>query len=106
MEETDWDSYGTGNYEKCAQCMVHSGYEATAVVDSVHHPMKAAVVALRGVRTEGEMAPEIPLDRPAPGRIRVLAPCRGRHGPARAVPPPAAQAGRGVGNRRLRPAGV
>ena len=66
MEETDWDSYGTGNYEKCAQCMVHSGYEATAVVDSVHHPMKAAVVALRGVRTEGEMAPEIPLDRQRP----------------------------------------
>ena len=66
MEETDWDSYGTGNYEKCAQCMVHSGYEATAVVDSVHHPLKAAVVALRGVRTEGEMAPEIPLDRQRP----------------------------------------
>ena len=28
MEETDWDSYGTGNYEKCADCMVHCGYEA------------------------------------------------------------------------------
>ena len=66
MEETDWDSYGTGNYEKCAQCMVHSGYEATAVVDSVHHPLKAAAAALRGVRTEGEMAPEIPLDRQRP----------------------------------------
>jgi hopanoid biosynthesis associated radical SAM protein HpnH len=67
MEETDWDSYGTGNYEKCADCMVHSGYEATSVVDSVRHPMKAAVASLRGVRTEGEMAPEIPLDgqRPA-----------------------------------------
>jgi hopanoid biosynthesis associated radical SAM protein HpnH len=66
MEETDWDSYGTGNYEKCAQCMVHSGYEATAVVDSVRHPLKAAVAALRGVRTEGEMAPEIPLERQRP----------------------------------------
>ena len=96
MEETDWDSYGTGNYEKCAQCMVHSGYEATAVVDSVHHPMKAAALALRGVRTEGEMAPEIPLDQPAPGRIRVLPPCRGGDGPARAVSPAAAQAGCGV----------
>ncbi|MGE5536656.1 MAG: adenosyl-hopene transferase HpnH, partial [Acidobacteriota bacterium] len=29
MEGTDWDSYGVGNYEKCAQCMVHSGFEAT-----------------------------------------------------------------------------
>ena len=67
MEGTDWDSYGTGNYEKCADCMVHSGYEATAVVDSVRHPLKAAVAALRGMRTEGEMAPEIPLEgqRPA-----------------------------------------
>ena len=66
MEETDWDAYGTGNYEKCADCMVHSGYEATAVMDSVKHPLKAAVVALRGVRTEGEMAPEIALDRQRP----------------------------------------
>ncbi|MGH7048921.1 MAG: adenosyl-hopene transferase HpnH, partial [Stellaceae bacterium] len=66
MEETNWDAYGTGNYEKCAQCMVHSGYEATAVVDSVRHPLKAAAVALRGVRTTGMMAPEIPLDRQRP----------------------------------------
>jgi hopanoid biosynthesis associated radical SAM protein HpnH len=66
MEETDWDAYGTGNYEKCADCMVHSGYEATAVLDSVRHPLKALGAALRGVRTEGEMAPEIPLDRQRP----------------------------------------
>jgi hopanoid biosynthesis associated radical SAM protein HpnH len=68
MEETDWDAYGTGNYEKCADCMVHSGYEATAVMDSVKHPLKAARVALRGFRTEGEMAPEIPLDRQRPAK--------------------------------------
>jgi hopanoid biosynthesis associated radical SAM protein HpnH len=66
MEDTDWDAYGTGNYEKCADCMVHSGYEATAVVDSVHHPVKAALAALRGVRTAGEMAPDIALDRQRP----------------------------------------
>ncbi|HEV7803434.1 MAG TPA: adenosyl-hopene transferase HpnH [Burkholderiales bacterium] len=67
MEETDWDRYGTGNYEKCADCMVHSGFEATAVQDAVRHPLKALTVALRGVRTEGEMAPELSLDgqRPA-----------------------------------------
>ena len=66
METTDWDSYGTGNYEKCADCMVHSGYEATAVVDAVRHPLKAARVALRGPRTSGPMAPEIPLDKQRP----------------------------------------
>src|SRR4051794_5200778 len=69
MEETDWDSYGTGNYEKCADCMVHSGYEATAVVDSVHHPLKAAIVGLRGPRNEGPMAPDVPLDRQRPARF-------------------------------------
>ena len=67
MEETDWDAYGTGNYEKCADCMVHSGYEATAVQDAVRHPLRALSVGLRGVRTEGAMAPEIRLmhQRPA-----------------------------------------
>jgi hopanoid biosynthesis associated radical SAM protein HpnH len=66
MEETDWDAYGTGNYEKCADCMVHSGYEATAVVDAVKHPLKALGVSLKGVATQGEWAPEIPLDRQRP----------------------------------------
>ena len=66
MDETDWDAYGTGNYEKCADCMVHSGYEATAVTDAVKKPWKALAVALRGVKTEGQMAPEIRLDRQRP----------------------------------------
>ncbi len=66
MEDTNWDAYGTGNYEKCANCMVHSGYEATAVKDAVAHPLKALAVSLRGLRTDGPMAPEIPLDRQRP----------------------------------------
>jgi len=66
METTDWDQYGTGNYEKCADCMVHSGYEATAVVDAVKSPFKVARVALRGPRTDGPMAPELPLDKQRP----------------------------------------
>jgi len=40
MDETDWDKYGTGNYEKCADCMVHSGFEATAVNDIMRHPLR------------------------------------------------------------------
>jgi hopanoid biosynthesis associated radical SAM protein HpnH len=66
MEDTDWDKYGTGNYEKCADCMVHSGFEASAVMDAVRKPWKAARVALAGVKTEGPMAPDIPLDRQRP----------------------------------------
>ncbi|HEY3779065.1 MAG TPA: adenosyl-hopene transferase HpnH [Rhizomicrobium sp.] len=68
MEETDWDSYGIGNYEKCANCMVHCGFEATAVIDSVHHPLKALGVMMKGVKTGGPMAPEIPLDRQRPAK--------------------------------------
>jgi hypothetical protein len=66
MEETDWDAYGTGNYEKCADCMVHSGYEASAVADTVRRPWVAAKVALKGVSTVGAMAPDIPLDQQRP----------------------------------------
>jgi len=66
MEDTDWDKYGTGNYEKCADCMVHSGFEASAVTDAVKRPWKALIVALGGVRTEGPMAPEIPLSNQRP----------------------------------------
>ncbi len=68
MEETDWDAYGTGNYEKCADCMVHCGYEASAVEDAVRNPLKALAVSLRGVRTEGRNAPDIPLDRQRPAQ--------------------------------------
>jgi len=66
MEGTDWDSYGTGNYEKCADCMVHSGYEASAVEHTMQNPLKALGVALRGVRTDGEMVPDLSLERQRP----------------------------------------
>jgi hopanoid biosynthesis associated radical SAM protein HpnH len=69
MEGTDWDAYGTGNYEKCADCMVHSGYEATAVMDAVKNPLKALKVAVMGVTTEGDMAPEISLDNQRPAEF-------------------------------------
>ena len=35
METTDWDRYGTGRHEKCEDCMVHSGYEPSAVEDGM-----------------------------------------------------------------------
>jgi len=63
METTDWDSYGTGKYEKCANCMVHCGYEGSAVEDTFKHPLKAIAVHLRGPKTEGPMAPEIDLTK-------------------------------------------
>ena len=69
METTDWDRYGVGNYEKCADCMVHSGFEATAVVDSVKRPWKLAKLAVTGIRTEGAMAADIPLDHQRPAEF-------------------------------------
>ena len=34
MEETEWERYGTGRHEQCRDCMVHCGYEASAVKDT------------------------------------------------------------------------
>ncbi len=69
MEETEWEKYGTGNYEKCADCMVHCGYEATAVNDTLDHPLKALKVWLKGVDTKQPMAPDIPLDNQRPAEF-------------------------------------
>jgi hopanoid biosynthesis associated radical SAM protein HpnH len=68
METTDWDAYGTGRYEKCANCMAHCGYEPTAADASLKHPLKALALALGGVRTEGPMAPEISLANQRPAK--------------------------------------
>jgi len=61
MEETEWEQYGTGNYEKCADCMAHCGYEPTAAADAAAHPIKTLLVSLRGPKTSGDFAPEIDL---------------------------------------------
>ncbi len=63
MEETEWEKYGTGKYQKCADCMVHCGYEATAAMDAVKHPLKALLVVLRGVETEAPLAEDIDLTK-------------------------------------------
>jgi hopanoid biosynthesis associated radical SAM protein HpnH len=68
METTDWDAYGTGRYEKCANCMAHCGYEPTAADVSFKRPFKALALALGGVKTEGPMAPEISLANQRPAK--------------------------------------
>lgn len=70
METTDWDSYGTGRYEKCANCMAHCGYEPTAANAAISSPLSALRVALGGVRTEGPMAAEISLDQQRPAEYK------------------------------------
>ena len=48
METTSWDQYGTGRHEKCADCMVHCGYEATAV-DDTFSSVKGLVKTVRAM---------------------------------------------------------
>ncbi|MCZ6585054.1 MAG: adenosyl-hopene transferase HpnH [Gammaproteobacteria bacterium] len=69
METTNWDNYGTGRNPKCDDCMVHCGYEGTAVDYTVAHPLEALSVFLFGPRLDGEMAPELPVlhDGKVPG---------------------------------------
>lgn len=68
METTDWDTYGTGKYEKCANCMAHCGYEPTAAQAAFDNPLKAAWLAIKGVRTSGPLAPEISLKNQRPAQ--------------------------------------
>lgn len=58
INDTHWEKYGTVNNPKCASCMAHCGYEATAVEDTLRNPLKAAYVSLMGPRTHGPMVPE------------------------------------------------
>jgi hopanoid biosynthesis associated radical SAM protein HpnH len=46
MADTDWQRYGTDRDPRCADCMVHSGFEPTAVLDTVYHPFKPLSVVL------------------------------------------------------------
>lgn len=61
MDETEWSTYGPGRNPKCSNCMVHSGFEATAVNDMLLHPLKALNVSLYGPATEGPMVSELPV---------------------------------------------
>jgi hypothetical protein len=49
--------------------MAHCGYEPTAAHAAVGNPFSALWTAIRGIRTEGPMAPEISLDRQRPAQF-------------------------------------
>ena len=66
MEGTEWEKYGVGKYEKCADCMVHCGFEGTAAKDMLKNPLKALPIMLRGIKTDGPMAPDIDLSNQRP----------------------------------------
>ena len=61
MEGTDWEQYGVGKYDKCANCMTHCGFEGTAATDAIRHPLKMMSIGRNGVKTSGPLAPELDL---------------------------------------------
>lgn len=92
MEDTEWRNYGNGRNPKCANCMVHSGYEASAVEDAFRRPLTALKVALRGPRVAGDMVPELPVlyeqeagSFPRPGMVAEIKPIPASNEPAKQV---------------------
>lgn len=61
MNDTSWEQYGTGRNPKCDNCMAHCGYEGTAINDTFSHPLKALRTFIKGPKTTGLMAPELPV---------------------------------------------
>ncbi|MGW0595153.1 adenosyl-hopene transferase HpnH [Streptosporangium sp. NPDC002607] len=47
VTETDWDAYGRGRDDRCANCMAHCGYEPTAVFATLAS-LKESIRALGG----------------------------------------------------------
>jgi hopanoid biosynthesis associated radical SAM protein HpnH len=41
LDTTDWERFGPGRDRRCAECLVHSGFEPSAVLDSVRNPLRA-----------------------------------------------------------------
>ncbi len=75
MEGTEWEKYGVGKYEKCANCMVHCGFEGTAATDAIRHPLKSLPILLSGGK---DRRPDGAGHRPvasAAGGIRLFPPC-------------------------------
>jgi hopanoid biosynthesis associated radical SAM protein HpnH len=92
MEDTEWDKYGVGKYEKCGDCMVHCGFEGTAAAEGVRRPLEFMKIGRKGVRTSGPMAKDIDLSQARPAddvysthverelaRIKASKPSAGKH---------------------------
>jgi len=60
LDETEWLQYGPGRNPRCGNCMLHSGFEATAVHDMFAHPFRALPLFFRGPATDGPMAVQAP----------------------------------------------
>ncbi len=48
IETTDWEAYGRGRDERCANCMAHCGYEPSAVIATTQSLRQSLRAALAG----------------------------------------------------------
>jgi hopanoid biosynthesis associated radical SAM protein HpnH len=44
-DETDWEAYGTGRDPRCANCLMHCGYEASTILDAFKKPRDLVALA-------------------------------------------------------------
>ena len=49
MDDTEWDRYGYGRDARCTNCMMHCGYEASAVAKSIENPLEGIRAGLATV---------------------------------------------------------
>jgi hopanoid biosynthesis associated radical SAM protein HpnH len=49
METTDWSTYGFGKDPRCATCMMHCGYEGSAVAEAMARPSAFLELAWRSI---------------------------------------------------------
>ncbi len=50
METTDWKAYGFGRDPRCDTCMMHCGYEGSAIQEAMNRPRALAELAWRAFR--------------------------------------------------------
>ena len=65
METTDWSAYGFGKDKRCDTCMMHCGFEGSAVREAMSSPKALATLAWRSLRP-GVGGKNGNGDRPAP----------------------------------------
>ena len=70
METTDWKAYGFGRDPRCDTCMMHCGYEGTAIQEAMGSPKALAELAWRTFRpgiggARGRRQPQAPAEERA-----------------------------------------
>jgi len=70
METTDWKAYGFGRDPRCDTCMMHCGYEGSAVAEAMAKPSALLELAWRSIRPGiggGRGQKEAPTEAPREG---------------------------------------